>query len=538
MNMHKMPVVFLIVLTYIALSTYASDSTCSIETRINCSSHCTNNKCSDDDNFFNKTFFAIRPQDSNSARRIMEGRTNSELFYEDHCAKISLALEWQQSFNKSKLAKWFSFNCSDCMSIGIPGDDQTFDIDGRQFGLTTAGLLPGPIGSFCLEPHSKNFIADLDIQVNLNDYLCGLWTRMIVPLVFAKTNLGLRIRNDQSANGSAFPAGLFSDDCSTTSPKTSILSALQGDNCGKFSKNSLSKWGIAGIHFDIGYDVIRNDDMNLGASLHIVAPTGTQPKARYLFEPVIGANRCFQLGANVNASYNLYDSCLNDKNATIVFDATLTHLFKSTQRRLFALKNNGAGSQYLLLKQFNAIGTAVVGTESAANLLCAKTRIGSDFMFDGAVMLHVDSCNFFGNIGYNLWFRSKEKKARTMYLNNFGVNSFGIKGNQPLSITNTGPCATSCIGTCIPDLTTATNSTISQPAAADSTTMFITLDDIDFCIPLHPKALSHKLFASVGYNWDDCDYPYELLVGGEVEFGQHNSALNQWGILIKLGYSL
>lgn len=518
---------------------FADDGgSCFIETRINCGTDCDNNqpKCTinNDNDLFNKTFLNVRPQDSNAARRILVGTTRSELFYEGYCTKINLAFEWQQSFNNSKTAKWFSLNCNDCMSIGIPGNGQTFDIDGRQLGLTTPGLVPGSIGSFCLAPKTQDFIIDLDIQINLDNYLCGLWARIDLPLVWAKRTIGLRIDNDESAQGSDFPPGYFTTDCTTTPANSSIASALQEEGCGKFANRSFSKFGVAGIHFDLGYDFIRNECGNIGASLHLVTPTGTKPKSQYLFEPIIGANRCFQVGGNINAEYIAY-YCNGDRNVSFMLDATLTHLFKSTQRRLFALKNNGAGSQYLLLKQFNATGTSVLGTQKAANILCGKTRIGADFMFDGAIMVQLNACSFFYNLGYNLWFRSKEKRGRITYLNDLCCSNFGIKGNQPLSQIDTSPCAEFCGEPCIPDITTASESTIGQPAAADESTTFISPSDIDFCIPLNPHALSHKFFGAVGYNKEYCDRYYEILVGGEVEFSKRNSALNRWGVLLKGG---
>ena len=524
----------LYIMSYHIYALPSCSNECAIETRVNCKTHCDTDtpKCPDSHNIFNKTFLFVRPQDSNAARRIQVGRTRAELFYEGFCTKVNLAFEWQQSFNNSKIAKWFSFNCNKCMTIGIPGNGLTFDIDGTQLGLGTVGLVPGPIGTICFSPKAQNFIADLDIQVNLDNYLCGLWARMDLPIVWTKRNLGLKILDEQ-ATGS-FPPGTFTTDCTTT-PTQTIAAALQENMCGKITNKNLTKVGVAGIHFDLGYDFVNNACGNFGVSLHLVTPTGTRPKACYLFEPIIGANRCFQIGGNVNASYNIYWGCNEDRNVSFMLDATLTHLFKSRQRRLFALKNNGAGSQLLLLKRFNAIGTTVLGLDSVANVLCGQTKIGADFMFDGAVMMQINRCNVFCNLGYNLWYRSKEKRGRIAYLNNFGENNLGIKGNQPLSEILPGPCLSDCRPDCINDVTTASGSTIGQPAAPDATTTFITLADIDFCAPLNPHALSNKFFGSLGYNWDRCGHPCEILIGGEVEFGQHNSALNQWGVLIKGG---
>ena len=109
-------------------------------------------------NDFGKTFFAIRPQDSNSARRISRTKDRAELFYEGCNIKINLALEYQASFG-SRLGKWFSVNNSNCMSVGIPVSNvKSFDIDGTQLGLGARNNMLGTIGKFCIKPNIENFI--------------------------------------------------------------------------------------------------------------------------------------------------------------------------------------------------------------------------------------------------------------------------------------------------------------------------------------------------------------------------------------------
>ena len=178
------------------------------------------------------------------------------------------------------------------MTIGTPGDGQTFDINGQQFGLTTPGLVPGPIGTIFLAPSSRNFIADFDFQINLDECLChGLWARLDLPIVMAQTNLGLGVCSDQSTPGT-FPEGTFSTDCSTTVASNSISSALQGDFCGKFSNKRLTKWGVAGIHIDLGYDFVRkilNDNKKLD-----ILGDGTQSKSYIYVSDVLNAMRTIQ----------------------------------------------------------------------------------------------------------------------------------------------------------------------------------------------------------------------------------------------------
>lgn len=545
-------------------STFDTDDTrgddCFFKSCVSCKSSCNleHRCCNDNGDFFGKTFFSMRPQDSNVARRILSSGTNGYDFrdidnscFNDCNARACVTLEYQQSFNaKKKLARWFSFNCDECrcMSIGVPSSKQKFDINAIELGITTTSSFnpanvnagAGALGEICLSPKIRNIIADLDFKFDLSNCVCNSWARVNMVIANCKTELHLD-GDTTEVIGSAFPAGYFASS-EVSIPYNSVLDAFEAQSpfgevprmkYGRFSNHEKSKTGVAGIHIDLGYDFVRCERGHLGASVHVVLPTGTRPKGVFIFEPVIGANKSWQVGATVNASYDLYKGC-NNNRLTLFFDSVLTHLFKARQYRPFQLKN-GPGSEFLILKKFDCVGTEI-GLERAANILHGETRIGANIMFDGALMLQYSHCNFFGDIGYNFWYRSKEKRSNTVCFSGFEENKFGIKGAQANLTDPASQFCTVIPGGCTPVNETASKTTISTTAADDAKTTFIGLADIDFSAPLNPHALSNKIFASLGYQFE-CKYPIYFLIGGEVEFGQDNRAVNQWGVLGQFGVS-
>lgn len=64
----------------------------------------------------------------------------------------------------------------------------------------------------------------------------------------------------------------------------------------------------------------------------------------------------------------------------------------------------------------------------------------------------------------------------------------------------------------------------------------ITEKDVDWERAANPSALSHKVFASVGYELD-FDHPAYVAVGGSYEFGEDRKALEQWQVWAKFGVS-
>lgn len=506
-------------------------------------------QCESKKNFGN-TFFSIRPQDSNSANRLVR------LVNEDHTIECADFFAWgidctfgfQQSFSRARknpLAKWFLFNGCNCVSVGVPSSAQHFDVDGRQLGLETSNDGAGRIGNLCLNPHIHNLIGNINAWFDLNKITNGLWMRSYFTVARAQTKLEMCSTTTGNIQTSGnYPGGDFTITCSGSPiAYTSVCQAFMGNNSfgnfpalafGKYYASTMSQTALASARFDIGYDVVKSLDGFFNLSACFLVPAGNAPQGHYLFEPIVGANKCWQLGAEfTGAYYGLYASRTIDID--LYFDATLTHLFKAKQTRTFALKNNGAGSQYLLLKIMNECADAVLAGERAANVFSGKAYIGANIMFDGSLMFRLAyGKGFFFDVGYNFWLRSKETISKTAQLPNFAQNTYAIKGNEPLAEFNTS------VEFCVPDLTTASKSTLAQPAAADAAPVFVSADDIDFYAALHPFAYSNKIFASVGYSSDlwHCNSRINLSLEGEAEFGKKNTALNQWAVNVNVGIAL
>lgn len=510
------------------------------------------------DDVFGKTYYSIRPQDSNTARRITRFIPN-KLYYDNYGYSndklINLCVEYQRTFNyfSHKLGDWFLLKNKNCLTIANFNENKPANINSQQLGLVINDKNPG---KFCLFPKIENTIVDLGIGFDLSRYVCNLWTKLNFVLANCKTSVGLSICNPGQIQSGFFPSCAMSDSCSKTPiPYESICSALLGNKStetfpelkfGKISNKVKSKTELAGIHYDLGYDLIRRENGHLGASLHAVFPTGNRPNGKFLFEPIVGANKCWQVGLGVNSSYDICCDC--EHKIGLYFDAILTHLFPARQTRVFNLKKNGPLSQYLLLKKFDAAGNAI-GIERVANILAGETEIGADVMFDGSLMLQFNRCNFFANLGYNFWARTKEKRSNTVCFR-LPEDTYGIKGDLPLCNTVVVSCKCLLGGVstshvcpslnetlCEPVNSTSSNSTISCAAPADDETVFLKISDINWSAPLHPSVISNKIFASIGYNYDIGRFPIYGLIGTEIEFSKGNRALNQWGVLVKGGIS-
>ena len=58
----------------------------------------------------------------------------------------------------------------------------------------------------------------------------------------------------------------------------------------------------------------------------------------------------------------------------------------------------------------------------------------------------------------------------------------------------------------------------------------ITFCDLDLNSAAHPAVLSNLIYLTAGYNWQECDYPSTLALGGSYEFGDTNAELERWTV--------
>ena len=414
--------------------------------------------------------------------------------------------------------------------------DGTFDIYSVNFGTTASGKV-----KFC--PEIKNFIGDINIWLGMDEFLCGLWAMIDVPITYTRWTLGMQDTN--TFNPLSINAEFAPDLVSTTTvlvPYPNLKSAWADDRpfgdaprmaCGRICGRQ-SNTGISGIRFDLGYDIIRNPSNYFGISALFITPTGNRPSDEFLFNAVSGSQFMWQAGVGLVAGYRLWNSCDDNQNLSIYFDGTITHLFKAKQARLFALKKKDGTpnplSSFLLLKHFDPNTGAFIKLQRAVNVLCCETRINARIQTDLSLMLQYDLNHFSSGLGWNFWLRDTERVHKNSTTNNnngstcndndcvIPANTYGIKGS-----------------TLVTDTDTMSNATIGNCGAVDATTVFLTTADIDKCSVLNPRAFSNKIFAWVGYNWSKENWqPYVAFETG-FEFGNQNKAADQWEIMFKGG---
>ena len=147
---------------------------------------------------------------------------------------------------------------------------------------------------------------------------------------------------------------------------------------------------------------------------------------------------------------------------------------------------------------------------------------------------------FLFDVGYNAWIRSKERIALRECIAN---RTYALKGIQDV-VTGVGELSPLTQSTA----TLHGNAFTEQAAVVDTNSpVFISTNDLDLRSAASPMVLTHKLFAHIGYGWqeDETDsyIPY-LGLGTSVEFEGINTSntekpnrntLSQWAFWLKGG---
>jgi hypothetical protein len=463
-------------------------------------------------------------------------------------------------------------------------------------------------GTVSFKPKIQNFVMDLGLYLGLDELWEGGFFRIHAPIHWTKWRL---CPSETVTKGGAFgyDAGYMSNAAiafSDTNFYTSWIDAMSADDntwgdmteamqYGRISKCALTKTRLADIQIALGWNFLQDEDYHFGLMLRGAFPTGNRPCSKYLFEPIAGNGRHWELGAGLTSHACLWRSEDEESMFNIYIDANVTHLFKDKQTRSFDFKDNPL-SRYMLIEQLGTPVTIYAGPAQAGNpqpsaqyqskLFPAinKTTCCTDVSIDAQGDLAIKFAYITGgwdfDLGYNLWGRTGEKfsgsccsdtcvPAKTYALKGDAfIYGFQHAAHGAYALSATESKATIYAGTNTPSSAAFTTANIANPTidnaalawwAADgsaannaldttlaggtqqhtsSTPKYV--DDLNTC--KGPSALSNKVFANVGYAWKDKEegewVPF-VGIGGEAEFGSkcsgNYSSVSQWGVWVKGG---
>ncbi len=491
---------------------------------------------------FGHNFFSNRSQGNDLPRRLAGVTPQFLVPCDTDCLNGYFAAvpSYMRSFDRDEIGDYFFVNGTNTMTFGAEAA-AGIDIFGRNFYLNDQfnGLLTAL-------PQVENFVADFQVRVNFDEWVQGLYAELYVPINWTSWKMSF----DQTVNttGQFIAANQLGNTVDVSSPIGSIKTAFNGQilspnlpdlkqtlQYGRVSDDTetgkKSKVRVADVELAVGYNFLCCDMYHVGIDIRGIFPTGNRPESIFLFEPICGNGKRFEVGGGLNAHYEFWNNCC-DSSFSVWLQGVAYHIFKGKQRRIFDLKNadgtQNVGSNRLLIKKYanNAYAGEVL---FGPNVLARECKVSNSVHANLVALFDYKRCGFNLDVGYEFWVRTKDKLVITQPI---PANTYGVAGDSGTTGTPARPN---------PNVNrTASTTTISGANAAvyDATNVYISTDSLSIDSAINPTAMSHKVFAHVSYVWDNCDYSPFVGIGGETEFsGKKNFALNQWAVWIKGGFA-
>lgn len=451
-----------------------------------------------------------------------------------------------------------------------------------------------------MAPVISNFIMDFDFYYGLERVTPGLYFELYAPIVQANWNLDME-EKIINAGSLGFPAGYMAatDVPFNQFSVDSVITAFQGFTTWGDMKQPL-KYGtiygreekvqICDPQVIIGYNFLRHDKYLLGANVRAYLPVGNRINQRYLFNPIVGDAHRWQLGFGIDGHATLWHDEASHMKALVYLEANITHIFGGKQLRSYDFKSShgsrymlletvASSSQQLLINGAPALQQYVGELLPAINATTLRSKVKINVQADIALKLALVYKQFTVDLGYEFWGRSKEKLVdRHCFPDNlyafkgdaqvYGFTSSSmavalnatehnatlhggqgngnfVSGSQLQNLNVDNPVVAQTSGGNLTNITAADAASFGFTQAnahTSSPAILLTDADIDNHSPLASHAISNKIFLHGNYTWKSTDYVPYMGIGVEAEFAahtckQHNSALSQWGVWLKGGFS-
>lgn len=250
------------------------------------------------------------------------------------------------------------------------------------------------------------------------DHPCGYFT----PGVMAR-NLLLDNFTQYARGGS--PANITTQ-IMQDGAEQDVITIFNGLCAGRMTNCDNTKTALADLRLELGWNFLNADDYLFGLYIAAAAPTGNKINARNVFSPVVGNGHHWELGGGVNAKWIFWRCDDEERHFGLYLDATVTHLFKSSEQHTLDVSGKPL-SRYMLLER---LGTPIIGALAdglaganptaqfkyeyapLANLSTFDVKVSIGAQADVALWLNYSGRHFSWDIGYDFFGQSCSKLSR------------------------------------------------------------------------------------------------------------------------------
>jgi len=450
---------------------------------------------------------------------------------------------YRHSHNAKDLAKFFGAGqAADANQDGTIIVENTTSSSpqgllGWHLDHTPGGTDKAMKGTVKLDPSREEYGAHFRYYQSLDHAHEGLFFEVVTPYIEVNNNIGFSVASSVAHsetsighNGKTL-ANYFDGETFT---KTAVGSQ-QALKYLKMNSKKRTASGFADVRASLGYHLYREADSSFTACIHTIIPTGNDPKAVWLFEPVYGNGGHVGLGAGANATFKLWKHKTKPFRLNVRLRANYTYLFEGSEKRVLGVWDHTKGLLVSAGHYRNLGEKATTSAIPAVNALAQNVKVIPGSQFDGVVSFSLAGETLFCDIGYNIFAREEESiELKTKWVNSkYGflerehdVSTAPIIGKDtntvggPIQAEGDKSTAVASDGTALgtPNYTETLSYYVSTKACKT------------------PSAITHKGFGSLGFTFKKLRFPITISLGGECEFDPNttNRVVASWAAWGKL----
>lgn len=432
----------------------------------------------------NKTFMATRPVLSLPLEQTTWKERTSAKIGDLFGAHLQVTGFYGESMKPANPGKYFGAGATDTMTLVC--NSAADHVDASRF---LVGDPVAYIGTLKLAPKSISYGADFAYYQDLGKILNGLYLKVNLPVACVENDPKMTLNVADAA------------------AKTAIETLLNtGVTYGKIHGKQKAT-GPANIDAMLGYKFLNKEAYHMAINLGVTIPTGNDPKAVYVFEPLYGSKH-WGLGGGLDGQARIWGDL--DHNIKLNFAANFRYMFQAAEKRILGLNDGTANANHANMAQYSIISTAAGATPvPGVNLLTKNVNVTPGSQLDGIIGLGYNKGGFSLDLGYNVFFKEaesvKKKDAWTDIVGSMALHAHGAALGNAAAILVAS--------------TAITEAMIKTENAAT------------------PSQFTNSIYGGVGYAFKDWEYPFMVGVGGKYEFASKNSALDGWQAWVKAGLS-
>jgi hypothetical protein len=441
------------------------------------------------------------------------------------------------SSSSDELARYFMPYGKTCLTVGECGNvndntagvinggssvfnNNTHDIIANNFGINT---INHDFASYiCFKPEQTFQGGAINYRQSLSDTEdTGIWFDFTMPIVHVRNKINLceRVINQGTPiNGN-----------NITNMTQAFLNPAW--NYGKICPSGIDKTRIADLEIRIGRDGVRKEHCRYGGYVGVVVPTGNAQTGKYMFEPVIGGAHHAGIMWGSAMQFQLWQE--DDLSLRTCLDMNNRYMFEHQEIRSFDLKDK-QWSRYMNVFLDQNSTTSTPGINVFTRCMSIVPR--ASYQINTALVFQYRK--FMVEGGFNFYARQAERGWLTMPWSTGpaiagtagaigGANARSMN-NATMRMWDNGLITDDAYQGAL-QVNPNNNELLYRP---------LTSADLDLASALHPAVINQTIYATLGYDDADCDYPHFAGLGSSLQWSHNNAGMNRWSVWGKVGLSV